>query len=360
MSFLLDVAKKYGASKIVTAHNKNDLAETVLMWLTRGTSLRGASGILPRNGKFIRPFLTVSREEIQDYANALGLNFVSDASNWDINYTRNYFRHKVLPVLKTLNSSVIGNIANFATMARLDDEYLDMLVSKVFEESVQKISDSVYFIPFETFLRTHKAITGRLVKKVVDSLINSTRGGVSFYHIQKLYELLNSGGEKEFDFPLGIRIRKDNTGIYIGRSLQSIKDLNTESNTYSVKLNIPGTLSIDEFNLKLKVDILANNSHILDKVKTTKSVMYLNYDRLSLPIFCRKAQIGDRFTPYGLKGSKKLSDYFTDKKLAPSKRWNNLVLENKDGIICILEETIDDKYKIDSKVRNVLRVEVLK
>ena len=122
--FLLRTAQAYGCTRIATAHNAGDNAETVLLNLIRGSGTKGLCGIPPVRGEIVRPLLTVTREEILDYLRAHGLSHVEDSSNESDEYARNRIRHQVLPLLRELNSGAAENIGAAAALLRQDEEYL--------------------------------------------------------------------------------------------------------------------------------------------------------------------------------------------------------------------------------------------
>ena len=105
--FLEETAARMGANRIAAAHNAEDQAETLLLHLTRGSGLQGLTGMAPRRGRLIRPLLETSREEIEAYNRANNIPHVEDGTNTDLNYSRNYLRHQVIPLLKRLNPNVI-------------------------------------------------------------------------------------------------------------------------------------------------------------------------------------------------------------------------------------------------------------
>lgn len=122
--FLWETAKKLGAVRLATAHTASDNLETMLMRLVRGTGLRGLSGIQPRRGELVRPMLHTTRRGVEEYLATNGLAYVEDESNSDTRYTRNFLRHRVIPLLEELNPKLAEGSSRTADALRDDEEYL--------------------------------------------------------------------------------------------------------------------------------------------------------------------------------------------------------------------------------------------
>ena len=132
--FLNSVAGQTGAARIVTAHHANDNAETVLFHLARGTGMAGLAGIAPKNGRLVRPFLCLTREELAAYAKEHHVPYRTDATNADTALTRNFIRAEVLPRLCHVNAQAVEHISETALRLRQEDEYLDTLAAAYLTE----------------------------------------------------------------------------------------------------------------------------------------------------------------------------------------------------------------------------------
>ena len=132
--FLNSVAGQTGAARIVTAHHANDNAETVLFHLARGTGMAGLAGIAPKNGRLVRPFLCLTREELAAYAKEHHVPYRTDATNADTALTRNFIRAEVLPKLCRVNAQAVEHISETALRLRQEDEYLDSLAAAYLTE----------------------------------------------------------------------------------------------------------------------------------------------------------------------------------------------------------------------------------
>ncbi len=166
--------------KIAVAHNMNDVAETLLFNLTRGTALKGAGSILPVRDNVIRPLIDTPRSEIEAYLEENGLSFVTDSTNLENGYARNKIRNLVLPVLTEINPDAVGAMAAFCECVRNDAALLDSLAAEAYEESVKGSE-----LDCVRFSRLHASLKGRVAKKYLESL---TDADVLSKHVEDFLE----------------------------------------------------------------------------------------------------------------------------------------------------------------------------
>lgn len=171
-AFLRQTAAKLGCTKIATAHNANDNAETVLLHLVRGTGLNGLSGIRPVQKDIIRPILCCTRQEIEDYLTELKLPHVEDITNADTSYSRNYLRHEVLPLLIAQNPALLEGLLRSGESLRSDEEYLAHQAEKLAEEAVY--TDQRVIIPVEKVRDLPRAMFSRAVQLWTERLSPDT------------------------------------------------------------------------------------------------------------------------------------------------------------------------------------------
>ena len=168
---LQDIAKQYKCNKIATAHNMNDNAETVLMWLARGTGTDGLTGIpavrnISSKLQIIRPLLSISREQIEQYTKKQNLKYCTDKSNFSFNYTRNKIRLKIIPELKKLNTSIVEHIYNLSSIVNNENKYFENKVNKFISKYVKKQKNkiTVELLPFK---RTDDVLKFRILKDII-------------------------------------------------------------------------------------------------------------------------------------------------------------------------------------------------
>ena len=174
-SFFDEILEKEKANKIAIAHNKNDNSETILLNLIRGTGLKGLEGIQEiEYGKYVRPFINISREEIENYCEKNHLEPRIDSTNKENIYNRNVIRNEILPIMKKINPNIIDSLSRTSKIVKEENEFIKDTVEKTFN-SIKHIS--VGEISYETneFNKLPKAIKENLILYTIENLIGDTR-----------------------------------------------------------------------------------------------------------------------------------------------------------------------------------------
>ena len=307
------------ADYVCLAHNADDNAETVLMHILRGSGAKGASGIREINGKYFRPLLQLTRREIEQYATEHGVPYVTDSTNAETKYTRNFIRHKVMPLLEELNPSAKQNILEFAKNIAQDDCYLDKLA----DISTVQFGQNSARIPIQ-LLRQPSPIAIRLLIKVFNRL------GV-FYDIEKVHfgeilRLLGNSGGKSVNLPHGLVATNDYDYITIEKQ--------TEKST-------------ENFHISFAIGKTETPLGVVE-VSSEPIENALRFDPSKLPKNCvfRTKRQGDVFTKFG-GGTKSLKKYLIDKKIPQRNRDSLLLLASGNEILVVCGVEISDRVKVD-------------
>ncbi len=211
---LLDVAISEGAKKIITAHHANDQAETLLLHLVRGSGLKGLGGMQRETPLVLRPFLDFSKQELVEYCRSLGAAWVEDGSNNDIDYSRNYLRREVMPLLLKLNPMVVQNLCQTAKTLQEDETVLNEVAEKVLQQRV--VGDE---LATEDWVVMPVAVR----KRVIKLWLMKYRVEPSWTHISNLDRLITNGtSNKELALP-GVTVRYAYRKIVISRNAQHIR-----------------------------------------------------------------------------------------------------------------------------------------
>lgn len=361
LRFLEQTAEKLSCNKIATGHNEDDLSETALMWITRGAGIKGASGILPKRGKFIRPLLCCSRKEIASLAEDKGIIHVEDSSNAKSDYVRNIFRNEIIPLIeRKCYNSAKKNIARFAGLIKDDMEYLEAVAGKVSEKIIYPLSPSFEsVVEVQKLEELHPAVKKRVVRNMIKE-VSGTLENITSHHIDTVIDLCKQkdGGRKRINLPGNLEAVKTYSKIMIRPVLKvNQKDLSKPDAEYI--LNYPGPTHIDELELKINTELLPGGRAIEKYHFDDPYIAFLNFDKMSLPIKIRLPRQGDTFTPFGSRGSKKVSDFFIDTKIVSDERWTIPVLVDNSGeIIWVCGYRTSENYRIDYSVKNVLMVKI--
>jgi len=357
LKFLEDTAAKFGCSKIVTGHNADDLAETVLMWITRGSGLKGASGILPRRGKFVRPLLCCSRREITYFMEKKGLIYVEDSSNMKMDYVRNLMRKEIIPLIEAkCYSSARKNLVRFATLAKNDLDYLE----RVAEEKTQQIagaftSNKEASVDVDLLTEIHPSIQSRVIRNLIRRVVGNL-DNVSQLHIEKIMELCSQkeGGRRRISIPGGYEAIKTYYRLLVRPVLKV--DHTAVKKDGEFLLNYPGATVIDDLGLRIDINLLPGGTAVEKYHFDDPYITFVNFDKVNLPLKVRLPKQGDTFIPLGSTGTKKLSDFFIDNKIPADERWNIPVLTDDKEIIWVVGRRISEIYRINFTSKNVLMI----
>ena len=200
--FLSRTARAIGADRVATAHHADDNAETLLFQLIRGAR-SGLGGIAPERDVYIRPFLGVTRAQIEAYAAANGLTHRLDAMNLDDAYARNYIRHEIMPRLATLNSAAAAHIAETAQTLRVESEYLDDLAAERLEKGGATYGETRVTVPCKALTAAPEALRGRMVRLLLDALPVGKKD-FSARHYAAIEDLCASPYGTHLDLPRGV------------------------------------------------------------------------------------------------------------------------------------------------------------
>lgn len=320
-----------GAQAIAVAHHRDDNVETLLMNLIRGTGIRGLSGIQPKNGFVVRPMLAVSREEIQNWFAKRNLSYVTDSTNLSDAYTRNFIRLRILPLLEEVNPSVKKAIARTSEhLAATEVIYL-----QVIEEARKEVFDSENRLSIAALMKypAPNAVLYELLKVY----------GFSRSVVEDIYSSLTKESGKVF-FSSSFRLIKDRDYLLFSPLVkEEIQEyiLNGDEKEWigPIELSFESVVITTDF-----------------QIRKEKNIAYFDADKLTFPLTLRKWQEGDWFIPFGMKGRKKLSDYFSDRKFSRLEKEQTWLLCSGDTIIWIVGERSDNRFCLDKMTKRALVV----
>ena len=338
--FFKELMDSEGFDFLSIAHNLDDSIETIFLNIARGTGLRGLAGIPVRNGRIIRPLLGVSRAQIRAYVAEEGVSYRDDHTNFESHYARNRVRNIIFPEFRKINPSFLNTV-------RRDSEY--------FREASQ-IIDGVYE---GVRSRTCTQDGGVLL---IDTRALLTEGHCGYWLNRMLREYgFNSGQVADI-----VRCMDSGQNGRVFRSGSHELLYGTEKmKVYPLMREEEGELCIDrpgiyDFKgLRFRIDFFPKPAAF--SPVSDGSVLYFAADGLNMPLLCRGWRPADRFRPFGMRrGSKKLSDFFTDLKLDRIQKQAQPVLLDADGsIVCLPGLRIDDRFKIKTPTTVVAGVSIL-
>ena len=325
------------AQWILVAHQKNDIAETVIFNLTRGAGIAGLHGIKIKNGFILRPLLFAERSAILAYAKENDIVWREDSSNAKTKYARNLIRHKVMPLLAELNPAVVQNIAhNAQIMSEIEDlmtEYLDA-------------ARQVYV--------THDANEMRIDLKSISQLASAKT--ILFYLLKEfdfneslVKDILKSGESSK------VFLSPKKRAVIHGDYLLVTDFAEDVGQTYQIESWSKAPIQTPEF--KLSWTIASYHGQSLPDDDET---VWLAKDNLVFPLVLRKRKPGDRFQPFGMGGkSKKIKDFLSALKLSVPEKEKVWILESGDGqIVWVVGQRIDERFKIFGGTKEIIAFKI--
>ncbi len=314
--FLQRIAKKIGADRIATGHTADDQAETVLMRFLRGSGAGGLSGIPPVRGNIIRPLIDTRRSRIIEFLTAAGIDYVEDSTNLDLSMTRNRLRHDLIPKLvKDYNPNIVDTLNSTAAISRGEDEYLDEVTSKEIRLAGPTEGEGFAELDQKLFSALHIAIQRRIIRREIET-VRGTLRGISYSNIEDVLSLIASSfSPKRIDLPgdIIVHIRYGRIGIYARESLPAYPGFEKE-------IQIPGETVIAEIGLKISAEIVkGENALPLDGDEKGLEQLF-DISLAGKGLTARNRRDGDRFSPNGIVGSKKIKDFLIDKKVCREER----------------------------------------
>ena len=329
-----DVMKKNNLNKLVLAHHKNDQAETILMHIFRGSGIAGASGIRQGNN-IIRPFLGLTKNEILDICKDYSIEFVEDETNADDKYSRNFLRNQVIPLIEKVYPGVVDNLSKFGLRCAEISDYIENLID---EKLIIKTEDSI--ILKNIIFNNPTFIVREYIKKAFE-MINIFED-IEAKHYLMIYNLQKAEVNKQIDLPKKSIARRTYNGVKFLMKTEKIES------KHEFEFVI-GTIKFGDIGV-IETEIVSAS-----EVEYQKGVLYIDYNKISNNAIWRTRKLGDVFAKFGT-GSKKLNDYFTDKKIDIDLRDKIPVLAVDNTILVVAGEDISEKMKIDAKTDKIVKI----
>lgn len=345
------VLTEIGGGKIAVAHNKNDLTETMLFNLFRGTGIKGLSSIPPVRGNIIRPLLCVERAEIEEFLKEEGIRFCVDASNMSSEYSRNRLRNTVLPVIKeNVTTNAVDHMAETASQLRELNFFLEKYCDEAFEAILLKeeSDDRNIILSKEVFAGYDEYIRKMLVKKAIDRLVPNNKD-ITHTHLSEAEALAGASGMKSIDLPYGIKAVASYDTLTFTLDEVKKEDLSEVElvigKDFSLSGNITVRAELEEY----------YEGYDYGQNKYTKC---LDYDKIvRCPVF-RKRQTGDELVINEKGEKKKLKNYMIDEKIPRDERDSLYVLASGNEVLWVLGYRISESVKITDKTKTVLKITV--
>lgn len=317
-SFFRTLLEKYSAKYLLTAHHGDDLIETILMRINRGSILKGYRGILSKTNKenyiILRPLLFVTKEDILEYAKDIEIKYAIDKSNETLEHTRNIYRHKILPVLKEENKNSHMKFKEFSDELNMIDNYIEKELDK---KEIEIIDENK--LDCIKFNLEDKLIQIKLIERVLDKIYDGYLEVITKRHVKSIVDLINNNiSNTKIDLPNNYEVIVEHNMCIIKHVINKQKDTSEYILTDCLELSTGVIKKID------------------DSTEKSNFVTRLSSKEVQLPLKVRYRKNGDKILIKNFSNYKKVNDIFTDEKINNSIRDEiPILLDNNDIIVWI-------------------------
>ncbi len=345
--FLERAAAQTGADRIALGHTLDDLVETVIFNLARGTGPTGLAGIRPVSLPYVRPLIETTRREIIEYAKTRGIHWREDETNKDVRFTRNLIRHRIVPLLEELNPRAKEAIARAAELIREAGEVIDMLLTPILKETVKTDNEKV-ILDRPKLTALPQAVQGLVLRQG----IAHARGGltgITKAHIEALQEIIASPRAHGTLHLPGIRAYMDNDHLVFSTKRKG------PSPFHPIEVGL-GRTDVPELGISLILERRPWEQG--EELPTSHSSEVADADRIRFPLVLRTRRTGDRFQPLGMQGKKKLKEFLIDEHIPFYDRDRLPLLCDQDGIIWVVGVRLSERVKITAETKAALFMQV--
>jgi tRNA(Ile)-lysidine synthase len=330
------LCKENNFQLIATAHHQNDVAETMLINITRGTGISGLHGILPKKNKIIRPLLFANRNQIEAFASAENITFREDSSNKKTDYWRNKIRLEVIPHLTSLNEKVIDNFYELSNRIKIDEQLLQEKLNDLKKVYLKNQKGLLYI---DVKIKQHYAS-----KTILFNVLNEF--GFTENEVIQLAE--NS------HISIGAIFDSKTHQLLVDRKYFVIKEREVEIINQNIEIG-KQTLQFQSNLGPIHFETLSEYPKVF-----AKNCLYLDKDKTGNEFVLHTWQQGDRFKPLGMQGTKLVSDYLIDKKINQFEKEKCLVLTSKttNQIAAVIPYQISNDFKINEDTKSILKIDL--
>jgi len=340
-----EALQKFKANKIATGHTLNDNAETMIFNFIRGSGVSGLRGIPVKRDNIIRPLLGLTKEEILDFLKKENVPFRVDSTNLEEDYTRNFIRNKIIPLLSEINPSLYETLSITSDLLRLLEKYIQVEEAKFEKLFVTKKADKFLKIKIEDNVDYKNYLMLDLIRKRINSVFNIQVG------YEKTKEIVNL-------------IKQDKgTTIQINEKTIALKERNSililvEPEFEEINFSVTYDSKLQKYYGSYFEFKISSASVKEAKLSDNPLVEFFDADKVKHKLILRNWKPGDKFVPLGMKYSKKVSDILTDAKVPFVFKKQILVLCDGPEIIWLVGIRLSEKYKVTNETKKVIKARI--
>ncbi|NPV10815.1 MAG: tRNA lysidine(34) synthetase TilS [Ignavibacteria bacterium] len=340
-----EALQKFKANKIATGHTLNDNIETMIFNFIRGSGVSGLRGIPVKRDNIIRPLMGLTKEEILDFLKEENIPFRIDTTNFEEDYSRNFIRNKVIPLLLELNPNLYETLSYTSDLLRLLEKYIQTEETKFEKLFLTKKSEKFLRIKIESNIDYKNYLMMDLIRKKIDSVFNIQIG------YEKTKEIINL-------------IKQDKgTSIQINEKIIALRESNSililvEPEFEEVNVTVTFDSKLQKYYGSYFEFKISSASVKEAKLSDNPLVEFFDADKIKHKLILRNWKPGDKFIPLGMKYSKKVSDILTDVKVPSIFKKQILVLCDGPEIIWLVGVRLSEKYKVTSETKKVIKARI--
>ena len=341
------VREKTNSNKIVVAQNMNDNVETILMHFMRGAGIEGLIGIDAVRNNIVRPLIETDRADIEEYCKTNNLQPRTDRTNLETIYMRNKTRLQLLPYIReNFNQNIEKTLLRLSDIVKEDNLYLEQQTMEAFKEMALVMKEKTVFDTAK-IIKCHKSIQRRLIRLGIEKLLDSYYG-FELKHIDGALQLLTEKTGAAIVLPNAIRAYISYDSLIIERIVSTEKDL------FYFSLDLEKVNEIKGKDLHIEIKNVERN--IFQQQERDAYTVYIDRDKINNGLVYRNRRNGDVFSPIGMRGTKKLKEYFIDEKVAREKRDDIGLIADGSDIVWVIGKRLSEKYKVVNETKNIISI----
>ena len=343
-------------TKIALAHHRDDLAETVLFRIARGTGIGGLAAMRPVSGHVIRPLLCLSKEDIVSFLDQKGICYMEDSTNEMDDAVRNRIRHEILPLIRRrVNENAVIHLAQLSATAWEVSSYIREEARKEAEKLVRK--DEAGLFIHEDILNCHPALEKEILKDALEA-VSGTSSDIRLVHINTMESLLRKREGASGNLPYGIRARRMHDGILMEKNAGR-KPLRKQKTPDPVilKLKYGETAATDFENWRFLAEYVREAP---DPVPENRYTKWFDYGKMNDTLSVRTRRPGDYLTIDSRGSRKTVSDYFTDMKVPAEERDRIPLLVSGSEIVWVVGMRIGYRFRIGKDTSEILKISTVR
>lgn len=351
-AFFGEVCRMGGQNVIATAHNRDDLAETVLMRIIRGTGIDGLSGIkFVREDGVVRPLLKISRAEIEEYCRENSLSYCTDSTNADNNYTRNRIRNELIPYIKeNFNPNIIETLANLSQSAGHDSDFLEGYAKRLY----QRIGNPMpHRKPVVLHIESVKMVDNAILARLIMAAAREAMGQdfrLEKRHIEDILSLMDKETGTMLSLPKGLTVCVKYGWIeFVNNNETEMRQAPKYfGNEYASEIE-PG----NGYKIEGRSGTVFVKRVLLSEYKKSRGDILLDESKISGTVVLRNRRKGDRMAVFADGRSKKIKSIFIDMKLPRQVRDDIPLICQGSEVLAIVGGRVSEKYKVDKNTKVV-------